>query len=90
MAQRHSTRFIDIAFSDGTPKKAFLTACVVGTVLTSINHYDVLLSGDFPPLLKLALTYCVPFFVTTWGSYLGKKSKITQHNRIDTLYGRNS
>ena len=76
MAETQSTRFIDLAFSDGTPKKAFFTALVVGTVLTLINHGDVLLSGNYPPILKDLLTYCVPFCVTTWGSYLGKKANI--------------
>ncbi len=76
MVKANSTRFMDLAFSDGTPKKAFFTALVVGTVLTVINHGDVILSGNHPPPLKVLLTYCVPFFVTTWGSYLGKKANI--------------
>ena len=76
MAKAPSTRFMDLAFSDGTPKKAFFTALVVGTVLTVINHGDVILSGNYPPSLKVLLTYCVPFCVTTWGSYLGKKASI--------------
>ena len=88
MTNRHSTRFCDIAFSDGTPKKAFLTACVVGTILTTINHGDVILVGDFPPLTKVILTYCVPFCVTTWGAYLGKKAKIIQQEKIEELCGR--
>ncbi|MDA9099728.1 nitrate/nitrite transporter NrtS [Planktomarina sp.] len=76
MARAPSTRFMDLAFSDGTPKKAFFTALVVGTVLTVINHGDVILSGNYPPAIKVLLTYCVPFCVTTWGSILGKKASI--------------
>ena len=76
MASAPSTRFMDLAFSDGTPKKAFFTALVVGTVLTVINHGDVILSGNYPPAIKVLLTYCVPFCVTTWGSILGKKASI--------------
>ena len=76
MARAPSTRFMDLAFSDGTPKKAFSTALVVGTVLTVINHGDVILSGNYPPAIKVLLTYCVPFCVTTWGSILGKKASI--------------
>ncbi len=76
MARAPSTRFMDLAFSDGTPKKAFFTALVVGTVLTVINHGDVILSGNYPPPIKVLLTYCVPFCVTTWGSILGKKASI--------------
>ena len=60
----------DLALGGGTPKKAFLTALVVGTVLTVINHGDNILAGEFPPLLKVVLTYCVPYCVTTWGSCL--------------------
>ncbi|MDT2075732.1 MAG: nitrate/nitrite transporter NrtS [Planktomarina sp.] len=82
MAKTQSTRFIDIAFSDGTPKKALFTALLVGTVLTWINHGDVLLSGNYPPLLKVVLTYCVPFCVTTWGAYLGKKANILNQKNI--------
>lgn len=85
MPKNYDTRFFSIAFSDGTPKKAFLTACVVGTILTVINHGDGILIGEFPPLLKVLLTFCVPFCVTTWGSYLGKKSKILQQKKIDAL-----
>ncbi|MDG2298868.1 MAG: nitrate/nitrite transporter NrtS [Planktomarina sp.] len=83
MAKTQSIRFVDLAFSDGTPKKAFFTALIVGTLLTLINHGDVLLSGNNPPLLKVLLTYCVPFCVTTWGSYLGKKANIL--NQQNTL-----
>ena len=62
-------------FGDNTPRKAFLTALVVGTILTAINHGDVILAGNMPPLLKVALTYCVPYCVTTWGAIMGKRSQ---------------
>ena len=82
-----NTSFFKIAFKDGTPKKAFFTACVVGTVLTTINDGDSILLGDVPPLLKVVLTYCVPVCVTTWGFYLGKKAKIVQQQKIDAIIG---
>ena len=85
MAHDYNTKFLNIAFKDGTPKKAFLTACVVGTVLTTINHGDNILLGQYPSLIKILLTYCVPFCVTTWGAYLGKKSKILQQKKLDAL-----
>ena len=85
MANDYNTNFFSIAFKDGTPKKAFLTACVVGTLLTTINHGDKILMGQYPPLIKVLLTYCVPFCVTTWGSYLGKKSKILQQQKLNAL-----
>jgi len=67
--------FMQLATTDGTPRKALITACVVGTILTTINHGDLILKGDYPPLIKVALTYFVPFCVTTWGAVLGKKSR---------------
>ena len=68
--------FVELAFGGGTPVKAFLTACVVGTILTSINHGDDILVGNYPHPLKVALTYCVPYCVTTWGAITGKLQSI--------------
>ena len=64
-----------LMFGDGTPKKAFQTALVVGTILTVINHGDTILLGEWPPLLKVFLTFCVPYCVTTWGAILGKRAQ---------------
>lgn len=43
---------------------------VVGTLLAVINHGDRLLSADVDinMLLKIILTYLVPFSVSTWAS----------------------
>ena len=61
-----------MVFGDGTPKKAFLTALVVGSILTGINHGDIILAGLMPDAWKVILTYCVPYCVTTWGAATGK------------------
>ena len=37
--QERKVDIINLAFGGGTPLKAFLTACVLGTVLTTINHW---------------------------------------------------
>ena len=67
--------FSQLAFGNGTPKKAIMTALVVGTILTTINHGDVILAGNPPYFLKIILTYCVPYCVTTWGAILGKRAQ---------------
>jgi hypothetical protein len=67
-----SPKLLTLVFGDGTPRKAVLTALVVGTALTGINHGDAILAGQYPPLIKVILTYCVPYFVTTWGAVTGK------------------
>ena len=66
---------------DGTPKKAILTALVVGTLLTAINHGDLILSGLAPPAWKVLLTYCVPYCVTTWGAITGKRAQWRRDER---------
>ena len=74
--QQNNIDYFTLAFGGGTPLKAFLTACVVGTILTSINHGDQILSGNFPHPVKVALTYCVPYIVTTWGAITGKLQRV--------------
>ena len=74
--QQNNIDYFTLAFGGGTPLKAFLTACVVGTILTSINHGDQILAGNFPHPLKVALTYCVPYIVTTWGAITGKLQRV--------------
>lgn len=46
-----------------------IVAVVVGTILNLINQGDAFVSGSGIDLLKLALTYCVPFCVASYGSY---------------------
>lgn len=70
-----------LLFGDGTPRKAAATALVVGTVLTAINHGDTILLGHFPPFLKVGLTYCVPYCVTTWGAVTGKIAQAERSHR---------
>lgn len=62
-------------FGDGTPRKAFLTALLVGTILVAINHGDRIIMGHWPPVVKVLLTFCVPYCVTTWGAITGKRAQ---------------
>jgi hypothetical protein len=64
-----------LVFGDGTPKKALLTALVVGSLLITINHGDLIVAGLLPPVWKILLTYCVPYCVTTWGAVIGKRAQ---------------
>ena len=72
----------NLILGDGTPRKAFYTALVVGTILNIINHGDVLLAGGAFPTVKILLTYCVPYCVTTWGAITGKRSQWIRDNAI--------
>lgn len=51
-------------------KRSMIAALVVGTILTVLNQGDFLLSGQWNISLywKIPLTYCVPFFVASYGA----------------------
>ncbi len=54
--------------SDGVPRRSFLVALIVGTILNLINQGDALF-GDGPVnWTKIILTYSVPFCVATYGA----------------------
>ncbi len=75
-AERITPTFMQLMLGDGTPKKALVTALIVGTILTAINHGDTILGGNWPPYLKVFLTYCTPYCVTTWGAITGKRAQL--------------
>ena len=56
------------AVSGGLPRRAFVVALVVGTVLNLINQGDALFGTATVNGLKLALTYAVPYAVCTYGA----------------------
>lgn len=56
------------AVSEGVPLRALWVALIVGTILNLINQGDRLLSGQHLDFTKIALTYVVPYFVSTYGA----------------------
>lgn len=56
------------AASDGVPRRSLVVALVVGTILNLINQGDALASFSGVNWLKVALTYCVPYAVCTYGA----------------------
>jgi hypothetical protein len=57
-------------FLPATVKRALGVACIIGPVLTMINQPEALLALEFPPrvLLKIALTFLVPYSVSSYSS----------------------
>ena len=55
------------AVSDGIPRRSFYVALVAGTILNLINQGDALFGAVALNWTKLALTYCVPYLVATYG-----------------------
>jgi hypothetical protein len=50
-------------------RRSLATMLVVGSVLNVINQGDAILGPGRVEWWKLALTYCVPFCVATFGAY---------------------
>jgi hypothetical protein len=74
--------------SDGVPRRSFVVALIVGTILNVINQGDRLLSGGDIDVVKMLLTYAVPYCVATYGAVslrLATTSKDTPLERTDTL-----
>lgn len=67
-AHPHSWR--SLAVRPSVVRRAVKMACIVGTVLISINHGDAILRGevDGGRLTKMLLTVMVPFAVSTISS----------------------
>ena len=50
------------------PRRALWVAVVVGTVLNLINQGDAIVAGGSINVVKMALTYIVPYCVATYGA----------------------
>jgi hypothetical protein len=61
-------RAVALALANGTPRRAFWVALVVGTILNLINQGDAFVHGGRVNWAKLVLTYLVPFAVSTHGA----------------------
>jgi hypothetical protein len=55
-------------FADGVPRRSFVVAAIVGTILNLINQGDIILAGARPNAVKLVLTFIVPYAVATYGA----------------------
>ena len=64
--------FLKYATTRATLRRSVKVAALVGTILAIINHYDMLLSGNFTTrrCIQIIVTYFVPFSVSTASSAL--------------------
>ena len=75
MQQKHATtaahnlnsRFLSLCVQKAIVRRAITVALVVGPVLTLINQYNTIIDRTFSSqfLLKLGLTFLVPYSVST-------------------------
>lgn len=61
-------RIFRCCVSEGVPRRSFIVALFVGTVLNLINQGDVLLAGGPLDVTKLRLTFAAPYCVATCGA----------------------
>jgi hypothetical protein len=66
------------ATSDGVPRRSLWVALIVGTVLNLINQGDALVALSGINWFKLALTYCVPYVVCTYGAVSSRMAGAAQ------------
>ena len=59
---------LKIAVSGAGFRRAVVVALVVGSVLNIINQGDAVLKDGHVNIVKLLLTYLVPFFVCVYGA----------------------
>lgn len=52
-------------FLPTTIKRSLGVALFVGSILIIINHANVILDGQWPPLWEIFLTYLVPYSVSS-------------------------
>lgn len=71
-ASRDLPGFWQIATSGAVVKRAARVAVLVGIVLAAINHGDRILAADIDLglVVKILLTFCVPYSVSTYSSVL--------------------
>lgn len=70
-------------------KNALIIAIVVGTILNTINSYDVIWENNFTfrNVLRIVLTYITPFCVSLYSSTLVSKS-FQKTNTKSTVTGK--
>ena len=71
-----------IVFERGIVRRSFILAVIVGTILNVINQGDALLTGTHLVAWKIALTYCVPYCVATYGAVTARLDHMKRSARV--------
>jgi hypothetical protein len=72
----HRPGLAAVLFERGIVRRSAILAVVVGTILNLINQGDALLTGGHLVAWKIALTYCVPYCVATYGAVTARLDMI--------------
>ena len=76
--------WIQLALRPDIVRRGAKVALVVGTVLTAINQGDVVASGEMTLgiTLKILMTFCVPYCVSTYASVTALVQQRNSHNQV--------
>jgi len=69
--------------------RAFYMALLIGTILATINHYDMFISGEFENrrIIQIIVTYFVPFFVALISAAMfGRHEELEHHIKTGDDY----
>lgn len=69
LSERSGWYAVRRTFSWPVVSRSLLVALIVGTILNAINQGSEVAAGKPVNVLKLLLTYAVPFFVASYGAY---------------------
>ncbi|PLW82015.1 hypothetical protein CWI75_13100 [Kineobactrum sediminis] len=69
-----------LAINGKTMIRATRLALVVGPILVLINQGDTIVAGNSPDWLKVALTFAVPYCVSTWTSVAKDLESVFDHH----------
>ncbi len=62
-------------FSGAILRRSLIVALVVGTALNAINQGPEIWQGQPVVVWKLAMTYCVPFLVASYGAWSALRTR---------------
>lgn len=64
------SQWLSLALERAVLRRAIRVMAVVGTILMTINYGDIIIAGELESqhIFKIALTYLVPFMVSTYSS----------------------
>jgi hypothetical protein len=68
--------------TEGVPRRSFIVALIVGTILNLINQGDALLGEGHLNFTKLLLTFAVPYCVATYGAVSYSLNAMRKNNEM--------
>ena len=78
----HRPGLAAIAFERGIVRRSLILAAIIGTILNVINQGDALFAGTHLVAWKIALTYCVPYCVATYGAVTARLDMMKRSARV--------